>query len=258
MISRDEIILTTGSFPARRETAEKPNFLRLVRLVRPGNSVSPHVPEKIPMTCMFTRLAAFSIVLVACVDTNGQDFHSRWGHGDAHGNRFGHDYWHHQTHSPDVVQLDTYADQLAKVVRHLHEDAHKLSQDYEHSESIEYYVDQVDRLQQHMHEILHQAAQSGQQSWSLVDHVKSDIRQVSRLLSRLYGELQHQGYDGARTEDFYAMNHMRQVLVSEAFPLVRQTEIELYGYALGGHRFESHRQSLDSTRWEGPRIRLGH
>tara|TARA_R110002049_G_scaffold2750_10_gene22478 strand:+ start:149266 stop:149991 length:726 start_codon:yes stop_codon:yes gene_type:complete len=152
----------------------------------------------------------------------------------SHSQRLDHGYWHQDVHVPDVVNLDHYSDQLASIARHLHEDAHKLSQDYEHSESIERHVDNVDRLQSHMHQILHHAVESGRQSMSLTAHVSEDLRQVKQLLTSLYGELQHQGFDGARTQDYYAMNHMRQILAQHAFPLVRQMEIELFGYALDG------------------------
>ncbi|TWU14992.1 hypothetical protein Pla52o_55290 [Novipirellula galeiformis] len=152
------------------------------------------------------------------------------GYNDGYDGHIYHDYWHHPPHTPSVTQLDTYADQLAKVARHLHEDAHRLSQDYEHSESIERYVDQIDRLQQHMHQILHEAAEANRTSTGLIQHIKSDVRQVKSLLNQLYRELQHQGFDGARTNDFHAMAHMRQVVVSEANPLIRQLEVALYGY----------------------------
>ena len=70
---------------------------------------------------------------------------------DSHGRYPDHDYWHHEPHVPDIIRLDADSDRLAAIARHLHEDAHGLSQDYEHSESIEDYVDQIDRLQQHLH-----------------------------------------------------------------------------------------------------------
>jgi hypothetical protein len=175
-----------------------------------------------------------------------------------HGQLYGHDYWHPPVHVPNVAQLDAYSDQLAKVARHLHEDAHKLSQDYEHSVAIEQYVDSVDRLQQHMHEILHEAAETGTQSWALTAHVKSDVRQVKHLIYRLTGELSHQGLDGARTEDFHAMVHMRQIISQEALPLIRQLEVELYGYTPNDHIQSFHRRPLAGRTWMTQRIPIHH
>ncbi len=199
------------------------------------------------MTRPFALLAAFAVMITA-VECSAQGIHRHPSHG--------HDYWHHDFHTPDVVQLDAYADQLAKVARHLHEDAHQLSQDYEHSESIERYVDNVDRLQQHLHEILHGAVESGYQSSSLFVHAKNDVRQVRSLMGRLYRELEHQGYDGARTQDFHAIAHMRQVIVQEAYPLIRQMETELYGYALDRHSISTHRRPIGLSGW--PRTHLHH
>ena len=175
-----------------------------------------------------------------------------------HGLLYGHDYWHVDVHVPNVAQLDAYSDQLAKVARHLHEDAHKLSQDYEHSEAIEYYVDNVDRLQQHMHAILHEAAETGTQSAALATHVKSDVRQVRNLINRLSFELSHQGYDGARTEDFHAMVHMRQIINQEALPLIGQLEVELYGYAPNDHLQSFHRRPWGGRTWMTRRVPIHH
>jgi hypothetical protein len=164
---------------------------------------------------------------------------------ERHGRYPDHDYWQHDSHPPDVVRLDSDSDRLAAIARHLHEDAHDLSQDYEHSEGIEGYVDQIDRLQQHLHHILHEAAESKTQSTELFEHVKSDVRQVKSWLNRLYMELQHQGFDGARTADYHAMLHMRRIIVNDAFPLVRQMESELYGHALfDDHWSTSHHRDL--------------
>jgi hypothetical protein len=183
------------------------------------------------------RYATLLIAALTLMTANANAQH--YGH-DSHAQRYDHDYWHPQSHVPyhhvpSITTLDHYSDQLANLARHLHEDAHKLSQDYEHSEAIEHYVDNVDRLQTHMHEILHHAVETGRQSTGLITHVMEDVRQVKSLFSKLSGELQHQGIDGARTHDFYAMSHMRQLLAQTAFPLIRQMEIELYGYSLDGH-----------------------
>tara|TARA_R110002049_G_scaffold50370_1_gene142935 strand:+ start:24081 stop:24419 length:339 start_codon:yes stop_codon:yes gene_type:complete len=86
-------------------------------------------------------------------------------------------------------------------------------------------------LPQHLHEILHEAAETGRQSTRLIYHVKNDIRQVKALFVRLYGELEHQGIDGVGTPDYRTIEHMREIMRQEAFPLIGQMEIELYGYA---------------------------
>ncbi|EMI16812.1 secreted protein [Rhodopirellula maiorica SM1] len=204
---------------------------------------------------MFTLATLLSVAFAsgqadAQVSTSPQYLHSQPYHGPVHGGDWGHDYWHSAPHVPNIAQLDEYADQLAKVARHLHEDAHKLSQDYEHSHSIEGYVDQVDRLQHHMHTILHEAAEQNRLSTGLLEHIKSDVRQAKSLFSRLYGELHHQGYDGARTNDFYAMAHMREVIVSEANPLIRQLETALYGFSHSSDIHHTYRRPLHS-RWYG-------
>ncbi len=157
--------------------------------------------------------------------------HQHDDHHDSHHDdyRFDHD-WERPVHTPDLHKLDEYSDRLAKIAEHLHEDAHKLSQDYEHSASIEGYVEQLEHLQEHMHKILHQTAQTGQRARSAVEHVKGDVTKSKTLMNRLYGELQHQGFDGARTNDFRAMAHMREIIVRDAFPLVRAMESELHGY----------------------------
>lgn len=154
--------------------------------------------------------------------------------GHSHDNHHDDYDWHHDwerpVHTPNLQRLDQYSDRLAKIAEHLHEDAHQLSQDYEHSASIEGYVDQLEHLQEHMHEILHQTAQTGNRAGSTVEHIKGDVIQSKTLMNRLYGELQHQGFDGARTNDFRAMAHMREIIVRDAFPLVRAMERELYGH----------------------------
>jgi hypothetical protein len=162
-----------------------------------------------------------------------------------------HDYWVHDANLPDLVKLDECADQLAQVARHLHEDVHQLSQDYIHSAAIEGYVDNLDRLQKHMHEILHEAVESGAESTDLIQHVKSDVRQVKTLLNRLYHELRHQGSDGVRSQDYRAMAHMRRVIVQEATPLVRKTELELYGYAYNDYHCPFGRPIYSSGGYHG-------
>ena len=202
------------------------------------------------MTRIVPTLAALALAALS-IDAIAQDFHSP----SIHGQRHHHDDWHHDHRAPDVARLDHYADQLAKITRHLHADAHQLSQDYEHSDAVEHYVDNVERLQQHLHEVLHDSADSGHQSLGLAQHIKSDVRQVKSLLERLYGELQHQGFDGARSGDFQAMRHMRQIISRDAFPLVRKMERELYGYPQDHHRIQTYRRRISPRNVIRPWIR---
>lgn len=191
-------------------------------------------------------IRVFALALVAATvsftgsSANAQVF-SRFGFStrpvqsvDRHYDNSRHSYHsgrHHdsQVHHASVAELDRYADQLAEVARHLHDDAHQLSQDYEHSYSIERTVVKLERLQEHMHQILHNAANSRYASSSLIAHVASDMNSVRSLLLTLYRELQHQGYDGARQCDYVAINHMRQVITDEALPLLQRMELTLYG-----------------------------
>ncbi len=139
-------------------------------------------------------------------------------------------HWNHHAHTPDLIQLDHLSDRLANIAGHLHEDAHQLSQDYHHSRTIECLVDQLHQLQQHMHLVLHQSARSAFQRSSVIGHMRSDVRQTDILLKRLHGELQHQSVDGTRPSDLCLIAHMRQIIVGNAFPLVRLMESELFGF----------------------------
>ena len=130
-------------------------------------------------------------------------------HGNPHSVHGGNVHWvHRPVHPPNLTQLDALSDRLAMIAQHLHQDAHQLSQDHQHSASIEAFVDRLDRLQTHMHELLHNAPAWGPQSMGVVHHAKGDVSQAKDLMRRLYGELQHQGNDGARESDFQAMAHM--------------------------------------------------
>ncbi|MCA9137652.1 MAG: hypothetical protein KDB00_12865 [Planctomycetales bacterium] len=146
---------------------------------------------------------------------------------------------HSVSHHADVIKLDDWADKLAESAKHLHEDAHQLGQDYEHSEGIEASVAKLDRLNEHMHEILHHAADRQYLSASEIRHVSNDVAQVRRLAVVLDRELEHQRFDGARTQDFHALDHMRQILAGEVFPLVRNMEFEL------DFRSTPHHDSMD-------------
>lgn len=149
-------------------------------------------------------------------------------------------------HHVSIADLDHHADQLAEVARHLHDDAHQLSQDYEHSHSIESTVMKLEKLQEHMHQILHVASHSRYASSGLIDHVAEDMNSVRSLLLTLHRELQHQGLDGARYRDYVAINHMRQVITGEALPLLQRMELSLYGSAQHPDVHTSHRHAIDT------------
>ncbi len=156
----------------------------------------------------------------------------------------------------DVVKLDAYADQLAQVARHLHEDAHSLSPNCVHSRSIELYVDRIDRLQHHMHDLLHDAAASGRYSSSLNRHIQTDVQQVRALFTHLYGELQHLEIDGVRSRDNYTIGHMLRIMTTEAFPLLRRMETLLDDCLHDVHRAESHRWPTTQQNWARQRTRV--
>ncbi len=212
------------------------------------------------MSRLFATLIAVATMSVSTSLLADDGVYTNQGshHGHNHYDH-GHDHWDHPIHTPNLIRLDQLSDRLEKIAEHLHEDAHQLSQDYEHSVSIEGYVDRLDRLQKHMHEILHYQAESGFSSYNAIRHIKSDVAESKALMSRLYGELQHQGYDGARPSDFRAMAHMRQIIAHEAFPLLRSMESELYGFNQvihNNHRYQTNRQPVRtrSLGWRNFRI----
>lgn len=149
-------------------------------------------------------------------------------------------------HQVSIAELDRHADQLAEVARHLHDDAHQLSQDYEHSHSIALTVTKLEQLQEHMHQILHGAANSRYASSGLIGHVAEDMNGVRSLLLTLQRELQHQGADGARQRDYVAIHHMRQVITGEALPLLQRMELSLYGASQHHDLHTSHRPAIDT------------
>lgn len=149
-------------------------------------------------------------------------------------------------HHVSVAELDRHADQLAEVARHLHDDAHQLSQDYEHSHSIEITVTKLEQLQEHMHQILHTAANSRYASSGLIEHVAKDMNSVRSLLLTLHRELLHQGADGARHHDYVTIHHMRQVITGEALPLLQRMELSLYGASQHHDVHTSHRPAIDT------------
>ncbi len=182
------------------------------------------------MTRTLSLLVAATFV-IASVEANAQGTPTSVHQApDHHAPSFGHGH-----HTPDVHRLIALSDALVKIGRHLHDDAHNLSQDYAHSREIESYVDQVVRLQRHMHQVLHDAERHGYQPFQYVGDIKLDVRKTKLLLSRLDNELSHQNATGVRTSDYYTITHMRHVISHEAFPWVRKMEVALYGYALYDH-----------------------
>ncbi|WP_143543925.1 hypothetical protein [Rhodopirellula sp. MGV] len=167
----------------------------------------------------------------------------RFGSHASHRNRQ-HDSNFHRVesrfvHRPNVVKLDEYADRLAKIAEHLHDDAHDLSQDYHHSDSIERYVDQLEQLQKHMHSILHHAAGDHHVDSGMLRHIQTDVTSAKSLLGRLDRELRHQSHDGTRRHDSQLILHMRRIIVREAYPLLGLMQNELtgdrYGSSTGHH-----------------------
>lgn len=175
------------------------------------------------------RLVAPLFTIAIAVLTNAANAQFHGGHGHHHDIDSIHGHHIEHFRPLDVRQLDEDADLLAQIASHLHEDAHELSQDYHHSGTIEAYVDQLDQLQQHMHEVLHEAAESGHQSTALAIHMRRDVARAKQLMRDLYGELQHQRFDGARPDDFRYMAHMQEILEQQAYPLATRMERALRG-----------------------------
>ncbi len=149
-----------------------------------------------------------------------------------------HAYWQRPVHQPSLVKLSAHCRELATIARHLRLDAHSLSQDYVGSAEIRASVDCLDRLKTHMDELLQQAAGTGTISPGLVRHIRGDLREVKSLFYQLYGQLQHQAIGGVRPCDSKLISHMQQIIVDDAFPLVRLMETCLSGQvpAVDPHR----------------------
>lgn len=204
------------------------------------------------MKRLFCMIAATTLVMVTAADSHAQ-FSLSFGnqvqarHGGAGCPTYG---VRRPSYAPrvDLNRLDRYADGLAQAARHLHEDAHRLRQDYIHSRSIEAYVDRLDRLNEHLHELLHDARGRGHISDSQLRHVAGDVQDIGRLANRLDAELEHQRHDGARPCDYHALDHMRRVIATEIYPLLGRMEHELrdglrYGQFaphMRGHRDPPH------------------
>ncbi|MCM2371621.1 hypothetical protein [Aporhodopirellula aestuarii] len=221
------------------------------------------------MTRCFALVAAAIVATFTCSSANAQVF-NRFGfyprpvqtqthHDDFHSSHHSGSHHDSHVHQASVRELDRLADQLAEVARHLHDDAHQLSQDYEHSHGIEVTVTKLERLQEHMHHILHDAANSRYASSSLIHHVAEDMNSVRSLLLTLYRELQHQGYDGVRHQDYIAINHMRGVITGEALPLLQRMELALYGSTSHHdvHTYQRRSTSRQPVTYQRPRSSTG-
>jgi hypothetical protein len=154
-----------------------------------------------------------------------QSFHS------GHSNDFTHSYRRPVVREINIQLLDSYADRLQSVAEHLHDDAHALSQGYYHSAAIEGYVSQIEHLQTHIHDVLHQAAANRLSNAVCLSHIRSDVRQVATLVSRLQRELSHQASDGVCRKDARLISHMRYVITSEMNPLLALMNAELTGHS---------------------------
>lgn len=136
-------------------------------------------------------------------------------------------------HQCDVARLSNMIGELEEVCTHLHEDTHQLSQDYANSAALEAYVSRLERLKQHTHQMVLEAASSGAYSSHTEQFVKRDMADVRSLLEQFYGLVSGQACIGARDHDLHLLEHMQEVIVHEAFPLLVRIEVELYGRAQG-------------------------
>lgn len=188
------------------------------------------------MKLLIAMTAATTILAVSTSNASAQYYGSFYsgGHFDSpqrtfSSHRASHDYGQHHRHSPDMVCLTNLVGEMGEVCRHLHEDAHNLSQDYRNSEAIEVFIHRLDRLKIHMHELLTDAARRGLYSSSLDRHIKQDVAEVQQLLSEFYRHIQDQAFEGVRPCDHKLLVHMEEIVVHEAFPLLCRIETQLYG-----------------------------
>ncbi len=160
-------------------------------------------------------------------------FPSHYGHQS----RFGHDAYdfHNRNvrHQCDAARLTAAVADLGEVCQHLHADAHELSPGYANSAAIEAYISQLDRLKQHMHQTLSQVTATNSYTSSVDRHIKSDTSEVRLVLTQFYGVVAGQAAIGACAEDMHLLEHMEEIILHEAFPLLGRLESELYGRAQG-------------------------
>lgn len=169
-----------------------------------------------------------AVTLIATSATLAQaQFHISSGYSS----HFGH-HSHSYTHS-NVHRLSSLVGQLEEVCSHLHGDAHSLSQDYANSAAIERYISELEQLKVHMHEMLEEAAAHHAYSASVERHIKHDTTEVRNLLNVFYSLIEGQAYMGARPADQALLDHMQEIVLHEAYPLLGRVETELYGRPRG-------------------------
>ncbi|HBE70251.1 MAG TPA: hypothetical protein DDW52_19045 [Planctomycetaceae bacterium] len=136
-------------------------------------------------------------------------------------------------HECDVARLTNLVGEMSLVCTHLHSDAHQLSAGYHNSAGIKLYIRRLDNLKQHMHQMLASAAATGSYSYHTETILRQDITSVRSLLERFYGLVNNQAVTGVCPQDQALLDHMEQVILHEAFPLLVRIEVELYGQAQG-------------------------
>ncbi|GAB5403014.1 MAG: hypothetical protein Aurels2KO_12450 [Aureliella sp.] len=177
-----------------------------------------------------------ALLSTSAVSTARAQFPFSSGFSSSHG-AHSHSAFRHEAsprHQCDVARLTNMVGELGVVCTHLHDDVHHLSQDYSNSAALEAYVSRLDRLKRHTHDMLVQAASSGTYSTHTERFLKRDISDVRSLLEQFYSLVTGQACAGARGHDLRLLEHMEQVILHEAFPLLVRIEVELFGRAQGG------------------------
>lgn len=136
-------------------------------------------------------------------------------------------------HDCDVARLTNLVGEMSLVCTHLHSDAHQLSTGYHNSAGIKLYIRRLDNLKQHMHQMLASAAATGTYSYHTETILRQDVTSVRSLLERFYALVNNQAINGVCPQDQALLDHMEQVILHEAFPLLVRIEVELYGQAQG-------------------------
>ncbi len=178
-----------------------------------------------------------ALLSISAVSTAQAQFPFNAGFSSSHGVH-GHSHTAYRQevsprHQCDVARLTNMVGELEAVCTHLHEDVHQLSQDYGNSAALEAYISRLDRLKEHTHEMLIQAASTGTYSSHTERFLKRDISDVRSLLEKFYSLVTGQACVGARDHDLHLLDHMEQVILHEAYPLLVRIEVELYGRAQG-------------------------
>lgn len=132
-----------------------------------------------------------------------------------------------QTNRIDVRRLEQYADELALVASHLHDDVRDLKCPRAQSQALMHYVTELEALQHHLHEILRDAVDRGGASSRLIGYVTSDFRDARTLATRLGQELDRQLQNGVQGRDARRILHMREIIAHEMLPLLSRVDREL-------------------------------